>query len=229
MYNPDNRKIIVSMTSWPKRIEQAYNTIESIFNGTILPDYFVLNLSLDEFPNREKDLPNSLILLAQNNKSFILNFVEGNTRTFKKIIPTIQLFMDKGNYYIITVDDDKLYSSNFIDIMVSTISSLPSDCGSFCPSIVNIQGWFTIYKSEIFKQDLWNKLTDEVIQYGVDDEYYDYYLNEHHVKMYHFNGGVPVSHIGLYIQCKEPFPLHDEYLSGNRLMNAKESIRKIKF
>jgi hypothetical protein len=94
---------------------------------------------------------------------------------------------------------------------------------------VNIQGWFTIYKSEIFKQDLWDKLTDEVIQYGVDDEYYDYYLNEHNVKMYHFNGGVPVSHIGLYIQCKDPFPLHDEYLSGNRLMNAKKSIRKIKF
>ena len=40
--------IIVSLTSWPKRIFNVPIVLKNILNGTLKPDYIELNLSSEE-------------------------------------------------------------------------------------------------------------------------------------------------------------------------------------
>ena len=45
-------KIIISLTSWSKRISNIPKVIDSILENTTLPDIIVINLSLQEFPKK---------------------------------------------------------------------------------------------------------------------------------------------------------------------------------
>ena len=70
--------IVVSMTSWTKRIGNCKTAIGSLLNQNLMPDYIELNLSLDEFPNKEFDLPIELTNLVSQNKNVEINWVDGN-------------------------------------------------------------------------------------------------------------------------------------------------------
>lgn len=55
------------MTSWSKRIGNCVKVIQSVLDNTVKPDIVFLNLSLEEFPNRLKDLPKDLVELSLKN------------------------------------------------------------------------------------------------------------------------------------------------------------------
>ena len=55
MFN--NHRVVVTMTSWTKRVGNCVKVIQSVLDNTMKPDLVFLNLSLEEFPNRNKDLP----------------------------------------------------------------------------------------------------------------------------------------------------------------------------
>ena len=85
-------KIYVSFTSWPKRIQNCKHTIDLMMNQTLLPSRIILNLSEEEFLNKENDLPkdwyrksNTMNYLKFSRLKKILPF-------FKKIIPTMNRF-----------------------------------------------------------------------------------------------------------------------------------------
>ena len=63
MFN--GHKVVVTMTSWTKRIGNCYQVVKSILNNTMKPDMVYLNLSIAEFPNKEQDLPRDLVQLTQ--------------------------------------------------------------------------------------------------------------------------------------------------------------------
>ena len=105
--------IIVSLTSWPKRIFNVPIVLKNILNGTLKPDYIELNLSSEEFPNKEDDLPKELLEIEKLN----INWEIGNSRTFKKIIPTLKKYYKK-EYYLLSIDDDLIYSLDYIERMV---------------------------------------------------------------------------------------------------------------
>lgn len=63
MFN--GHKVVVAMTSWTKRIGNCYQVVKSILNNTMKPDVVYLNLSVEEFPKREQDLPKDLVQLAK--------------------------------------------------------------------------------------------------------------------------------------------------------------------
>lgn len=105
-------KIVVSMTSWKGRIGNVPNVVRRIYNNTIIPDVFVLNLSEEEFQNMENDLPRDLLELRQTYRTFEINWVGRNTKPYKKLIPTLAEYPDD---IIITVDDDIEYPTNFIE------------------------------------------------------------------------------------------------------------------
>jgi len=51
-------KTIVTMTSWTKRIHCVDKSIYTFFKTQMeKPDIFYLWLAIEEFPNKEKDLP----------------------------------------------------------------------------------------------------------------------------------------------------------------------------
>ena len=140
--------IIVSFTSWKQRIGNVAKVVFNISNQTIKPDLIELNLCTEEFPNKEKDLPNEVNLLVKNNILHI-NWVNKNTYTFKKFIPTLQKHYGE-DYYLITIDDDKLYDNDYIEFLINHIK----DNDVFCAYNADIIGGLMIYKSSIFEEKL---------------------------------------------------------------------------
>ena len=172
--------IVVSMTSWPKRIGNCKTVIKSLLNQEVMPDFIELNLSIEEFPNKEFDLPEELTELIYNNKCIEINWVSGNTGVFKKIIPTLKKFYGK-DYYLLSVDDDYVYRNDYIKMMIEHLNK-NNGADSFSLSGSIIIGNRTIYRSSCFEPDFWEKLTKEIIDTRIDDMYITHYLISKHKK-----------------------------------------------
>ena len=72
-----------------------------------------MTLSHLEFPNYERDLPVNLYKLTMTSDRIILNWVEDNTKSMKKVFPVLQYLEDDD--IIIDVDDDMLLPKDFIE------------------------------------------------------------------------------------------------------------------
>lgn len=106
--------LVVTMTSWPKRIHNVIKVCDSIFRNTVQPDRVYLNLSVEEFPNKTKDLPLDLTMFINANQKLYINWVDGpNTRSFKKIVPILQYL--NSDDLIISADDDFTFPLDLIE------------------------------------------------------------------------------------------------------------------
>ena len=102
------------MTSWVKRIKNVKPVVENIMKGTLHPDRLYLSLSIEEFPNKEFDLPKDLVDYFNSNENTIFNWVEGeNTKCMKKVFPVLKYLDD--NDIIIPVDDDIMYPLDYVE------------------------------------------------------------------------------------------------------------------
>ena len=119
----DDKKIIVSLTSWKKRIQYVSKTIYMMETQTIKPDLIVLNLAEDEFPNKEKDLPAELVLFSTTLDNFEIYWVKENTKAFKKVIPTIKRFFNE-DCWIFSIDEDVLYYKDYLKCFLEELSGL---------------------------------------------------------------------------------------------------------
>ena len=104
-------KIIISMTSWKKRINKAHKSIEILINNSYKPDKVILNLAIEEFPKKNLELPQSILKLLKS-EIFEIFWVNKNNNVFKKLIPTINRYK---NDLIITIDDDFIYPFDLIE------------------------------------------------------------------------------------------------------------------
>lgn len=109
--------VIVSLTSYSKRIYDAYLTIESLMEQSIKPNKIILWLSNNEF--QESTLPQSLKKLV--NRGLSIEFTE-DIKSYKKLIPTLKKYPSD---IIITVDDDVLYSYDMIENFVNSYKKNP--------------------------------------------------------------------------------------------------------
>ena len=205
------------MTSWPKRIDNVPKVIFSLLNQSVKPDSIELNLSIEEFPNKEKDLPEELQSIVENELCNV-NWVEKNTKSFKKFIPVLQKYYGES-YFILTVDDDRLYGSDYIKSMVNEIQDNDSfSCFQHC-----VIGLGMIYNASIFNKELWEELPQEIIETGVDDAYIEAYLKHKHAKMKSNNRYI----LDMIKPYNETEPLHDFYLQNNRVKIAEELSKQL--
>lgn len=103
------------MTSWPKRIVNCACVIKAVLNNTLKPDAVYLNLSQEEFPNGERDVPMELISMFRKQPTFKINWVSGpNTKTMKKVFPILPLLQDDD--IIIDIDDDLDLPRDFVQV-----------------------------------------------------------------------------------------------------------------
>ena len=122
------RKIIIAITSWPKRIQYVEKTIFNILiMQTVKADKVILTLAIDEFPNKENDLPENLILLKNKLNNFEINWVKENTYAFKRFMPVIERYFDE-DCWILMVDDDYFYKKDYVEFMVNTAEKYFPDC-----------------------------------------------------------------------------------------------------
>lgn len=173
--------VIVTMTSWKNRIDDVIKTIESCNQQTMIPDKIYLNLSIEEFPGKEKDIPKVILDYEKNNINFIVNWVDGpNTKPFKKIFPILKYC--RYNDIIISVDDDMILPDDFVQSRLDDYeksgqpitSAISFDRKLLCKKI-NAGSLFT-------KKMLWNWekiVCKDVIETYNDDRTYLYilYLN----------------------------------------------------
>lgn len=104
--------IVVTLTSWIKRIDNVRPVVESIMKNTVPPDRVYLNLSKTEF--QDVDLPKDLVDYFNSDKRLIINWVSGpNTKSMKKVFPILRYLQDDD--IIIDADDDILFPRTLIE------------------------------------------------------------------------------------------------------------------
>ncbi len=103
--------IVVSLTSYPPRIETAFITIESLLRQDTPPNKIILYLSEAEFP--EKQLPETLTF--QQTRGLEIRWVKENLKYYKKNIYALKEFPTS---LLVTVDDDSFYDQDMLHIML---------------------------------------------------------------------------------------------------------------
>lgn len=113
--------VIVSLTTFPARINDVWMTISCLLRQTYTPEKIILWLSKEQF-HTKNDIPTSLIKLESD--IFEIRFVDGDIRSHKKYIYAFSEFPEK---LVITVDDDIIYSPYLIESLVKEHKKYPND------------------------------------------------------------------------------------------------------
>ena len=101
--------VIVSLTSFPERINYVWQIVECMLRQTYRPQKIILWLSKDEFPN-EDTIPSSLS--ERISDKFEIRFVDQNIRSHKKYHYVSLAYPD---CYAFLVDDDLFYSTDLLE------------------------------------------------------------------------------------------------------------------
>lgn len=128
------RQVIVSLTSFPKRINRIWIVIESIIRQKYKPDRIILWLSLNQFENLSS-LPANLLKIQK--RGLEIRLCKDDLRSHKKYYYTMREFPDD---IIITVDDDVVYNSNLIKYLVQLHNEHPSSIICNHASEIRING-----------------------------------------------------------------------------------------
>lgn len=115
----DSPRLIVSLTSFPARIKTVSYTIETILSQTKKPNEVILWLASEQFPLKEKELPNRLLRLRKYGLD--IRWCE-DIRSYKKLIPTLQLY---PNDIIVTTDDDVYYPPHWLETLYGSYLKYP--------------------------------------------------------------------------------------------------------
>lgn len=119
VYRDGTENLVISLTTYSKRIFSVHLTIESLLNQTKKPNKLILWLAEDEF--NDDNLP--LVLIKQKERGLTVNFCK-DIKSYKKLIPTLN---EHSSDSIVTVDDDVIYPFDFLEKLHRAHLSAP-DC-----------------------------------------------------------------------------------------------------
>lgn len=114
-------RIIVSLTTFPKRIHHVHLAIESILRGAVKPDKIILWLSREQFDGYDS-LPASLRALEE--RGLEIRLMEGDIRSYKKFAYAIAEYK---NDLLVTADDDIYYRTDWLKELVEAHYLHPED------------------------------------------------------------------------------------------------------
>lgn len=114
---PREKKIIVSLTSFPARINDVWVSIETILRQTVKPDAVILWLTESQFP--DKKLPQTLMNLQE--RGLTVKFCD-NLRSHTKYYYTLLQHPDD---LVVTIDDDCYYPENTIESLLKLHREFP--------------------------------------------------------------------------------------------------------
>lgn len=150
--NTENRtRVIVSLTSFPARINNIWLVIETILRQKTKPDMIILWLSKEQFSSLES-LPKKL--LKQRERGLVIEFVDDDLRSHKKYFYSFQRF---PNDIVITVDDDIFYNSNILNELLTAYKKHPNCI------ICNLALKVRYDKKEILPYNNWELIRNETV------------------------------------------------------------------
>lgn len=114
-------KVIVSLTSFPARIDTVGVVIQQMLCQTVKPDEIVLWLSKEQFPEREKQLPKNLLEL-RDKFGVKIGWCNGDVKAYKKFLPALKEYPED---LVIIIDDDLLYPIDLIEKLINAHKDFP--------------------------------------------------------------------------------------------------------
>ena len=115
-YNP---KIIVSLTSYYKRLNTLNKVLDSILNGNLVPDKIILTLYFKDLNFISKYIYDYL-----NKNNITLIIVNIDIKSHKKYFYVMQKYPYD---IIITIDDDIIYENNTIELLYKSYLKYPNE------------------------------------------------------------------------------------------------------
>lgn len=123
------RKITVSLTSYPKRIDTVWLTIETLLRQTVKPDRIILWLATDQFDGMES-LPENLLRLRA--RGLTIRFCD-ELRSHKKYFYVMQEYPED---IVILADDDMFYPYDTIKKLTSMHKKYPTDICTMTAQVI---------------------------------------------------------------------------------------------
>lgn len=124
-----NKRVIASLTSYPKRINTVWITIETILRQSVKPDIVILWLARNQFDGLES-LPNELLRLQKRGLS--IKFCD-DLRSHKKYYYALKEYPDD---LIILFDDDMFYPKDTIKKLMHLHKKNPNDICTITTEVI---------------------------------------------------------------------------------------------
>lgn len=116
----EGKQVIVSLTTFPKRINIIWIVIECMLRQDVLPDKIILWLSKDQFSDLN-DLPKSLLKLQK--RGLEIKFCDGDLKSHKKYYYALKNYPED---ILITIDDDLFYPSYLVGELLESHKVFPN-------------------------------------------------------------------------------------------------------
>ena len=157
---PRDIPLIVSLTSFPQRINTSVKAVKTLLNQTIKPDKVILWLAESQFPGKEDDLPSELLQLKDF--GLTIEWYE-DIRSYKKLIPALEKY---PNAVIITADDDVDYAADTVETLYSSYIKNPENIHTHRAARIRIKNNTMedlpsriLYNKDFSKASFLNRLT----------------------------------------------------------------------
>lgn len=178
-----HNKIIVSLTSFPKRIGTVWLVVDSMFHQKMRPDKICLYLSKEEFPMGKETLPKRL--LRYEKLGLEIKFIDQNLKPHNKYFYALQEFK---NSYVITIDDDMYYHDNLISNLWEIHINHPN---CICSNTIDVITFDDQYNFKPYKQWIrpYGEITPSLLNLalGYDGVLYPTSLFEGRTEMFDIN------------------------------------------
>lgn len=164
--------VIVSLTSWKKRIETVGKTIDSILEHCN-PYKIVITLAVEEFPKLVNDLPPEIIKYARSGVLEV-QWVRRNVKSFKKVLFTLNRYK---NFPVVSADDDCIYTEDYVKILYDKWVTDKKSIWTYKRDVATKKFYFghgpaCIYPPDCFRNYGLLMLTDQIVSTNHDDIYY---------------------------------------------------------
>lgn len=127
-------EFIVSLTSFPERMDELHYTIHSLLSQTFKPDGIVLWLYRGQFPGLEQDLPEPLLAMAD--RGLTIRFCEQDLKSYTKLVPALKAYPQA---IIVTADDDIYYDRDWLDQLARAYLTAPDMIHAHLAKVIGLQ------------------------------------------------------------------------------------------
>lgn len=138
-------RVIVSLTSFPRRLPTLHLVIEGLLRQSVKPDRIVLYLTASQVPDLEK-LPRKLLALRK--RGLEIRLCPDEIRSHTKYFYAMQEFPED---IVITVDDDLFYRSDLVESLLKHHKEHPGHI---------IANWVKRINSDTDRYAWWPDVTD---------------------------------------------------------------------
>ena len=146
------RRLIVSLTTYPRRIGTLHKVLETVYAQTRQADEVVLWLASAQFPGREADLPRELMVLVEAGK-LTLRWC-ADLKPHKKYFYALQEY---AGDLVVTVDDDLLYSETMLQSLYESYLLYPGAVSTVRAHLMLVEN------GKILPYNTWIQETDQCI------------------------------------------------------------------